>query len=95
MGATLWACRGRGVVVVLASGAVISLSALTGGMAPAFADYTLFGAFQWARCCSPQKLIRKKADPVSAWLSRMLDLYDGLSRKAKGYAVWEINALSS
>jgi glutathione S-transferase len=65
------------------------------GVAPAFADYTLFGAFQWARCCSPQKLIQKKADPVSAWLSRMLDLYDGLARKAKGYAVWEINALSS
>jgi hypothetical protein len=38
MGATLWACRGRGVVVVLASGAAISLSALTGGIAPAFAD---------------------------------------------------------
>ena len=38
MSAALWACRGRGVVVVLASGAVISLSALTAGMTPALAD---------------------------------------------------------
>jgi glutathione S-transferase len=65
------------------------------GMAPAFADYVLFGAFQWARCCSPQTLTRRKADPVSAWLSRMLDLYDGLARNAKGYAVWETPASSS
>src|ERR1700716_957587 len=31
-------CRGRGVAVVLASGAAISLTALTGGMVPALAD---------------------------------------------------------
>ena len=57
------------------------------GTAPAFADYILFGAFQWARCCSGQKLLRRRADPVSAWLNRMFDLYGGLARKAKGYAV--------
>jgi hypothetical protein len=26
-------------------------------------------------------------DPVAAWRGRMLDLYDGLAGKAKGYAV--------
>ena len=31
-------CRGRGLVVVLATGTAISLTALTGGIAPAFAD---------------------------------------------------------
>jgi hypothetical protein len=38
MSAGLWACRGRGLVVVLASGAVVSLTALTGGITPALAD---------------------------------------------------------
>ncbi len=37
MGAPLTICRQRGVVAVLASGVVISLTALTGGIAPAFA----------------------------------------------------------
>ena len=37
MNRTLWLCRCRGGLVVLASGAVMSLSALTGGIAPALA----------------------------------------------------------
>ncbi|MCT7660313.1 hypothetical protein [Mycobacterium deserti] len=37
MGSPLEICRKRGVVAVLASGVVISLTALTGGIAPAFA----------------------------------------------------------
>jgi glutathione S-transferase len=57
------------------------------GEQPAYADYTLFGAFQWARCCSSQNLIRSKSDPIQAWLARMLDLYDGLARNTIGYPV--------
>ena len=38
MGAPLEFCSKRGVVAVLASGVVISLTALTGGMAPAIAQ---------------------------------------------------------
>src|ERR1700694_2774257 len=38
MSAQFQTCRGRGVVVVLASGAVISLAGLSGGIVPAFAD---------------------------------------------------------
>jgi len=57
------------------------------GEQPAYADYTLFGAFQWSRCCSPQNLIRSKSDPIQAWLARMLDLYDGLARDTIGYSV--------
>jgi glutathione S-transferase len=56
------------------------------GSAPAFADYILFGAFQWARAGSPVKLLEPD-DPVYAWRERLLDLYDGLARKAKGYPV--------
>lgn len=57
------------------------------GNTPAFADYLLFGAFQWARAVSPLRLLEPD-DPVYAWRERMLDLYDGLARKAKGYPVW-------
>ena len=57
------------------------------GKNPAFADYILFGAFQWARAVSPLRLLEPD-DPVYAWRERMLDLYDGLARKAKGYPAW-------
>lgn len=57
------------------------------GKTPAFADYILFGAFQWPRTVSPLRLLEPD-DPVYAWRERMLDLYDGLARKAKGYPVW-------
>jgi glutathione S-transferase len=49
------------------------------GERPAYADYLVFGAFQWARAVSPAAL----AEPGSklfAWKERMLDLYDGLGR---------------
>ena len=57
------------------------------GKGPGFADYILFGPFMWARAMSPIRLLEPD-DPVYAWRERMLDLYDGLARKAKGYPVW-------
>jgi glutathione S-transferase len=57
------------------------------GQKPGFADYILFGTFQWARAVSPQRLLEPD-DPVYAWRERMLDLHGGLARKAKGYEVW-------
>jgi glutathione S-transferase len=57
-----------------------------GGDAPLFADYAIFGSFQWCRCISDFPLLAKD-DPVYAWRGRMLDLFDGLAGKAKGYAV--------
>ncbi len=54
------------------------------GSAPAFADYVVFGAFQWARAISDFELVAAD-DPVYAWRGRMLDLYGGLARKAPGY----------
>jgi hypothetical protein len=57
------------------------------GQSPAFADYILFGPFQWARAVSPQRLLEPD-DPVFVWRERMLDLYGGLARSAKGYPVW-------
>lgn len=55
------------------------------GASPAYADYAIFGAFQWARCCSPQILIRRRDDPMLQWIERMLELYDGMARCATGY----------
>jgi len=52
-----------------------------GGAGPAYADYIVFGALQWARCASPQNLLEDD-DPVAAWFQRLLGLYDGLGAKA-------------
>ena len=55
--------------------------AFLGGARPAYADYIVFGALQWARCASPQALLADD-DPVAAWFGRLLDLHDGLGAKA-------------
>ena len=50
-----------------------------GGEAPAYADYVVFGAFQWARVCSAFELL-EEGDPVAAWRDRVLDLHGGVAR---------------
>lgn len=57
------------------------------GAAPAFADYILFGPFQWARAVSPARLLEPD-DPMYAWRERMLDLFGGMPRRTRGYPVW-------
>ncbi|WP_031404470.1 glutathione S-transferase family protein [Thiomonas sp. FB-Cd] len=61
---------------------VLAKQSFVAGAAPAYADHAIFGAFQWARVISPVKLTAPD-DPVSAWVDRMLDAYDGLARSAK------------
>ena len=56
------------------------------GHGPGYADYVLFGAFQWARAMSPIRLLEPD-DPVYAWRERILDLFGGYAREAKGYPV--------
>jgi len=52
-----------------------------------FADYTLFGMFQWARAIAPieyEKIIHtRENDPLEAWVNRLLDLYDGYARNSE------------
>lgn len=55
------------------------------GAAPAYADYIVFGAFQWARAISDFELLVAD-DPVAAWRGRMLGLFGGLARKSPAYA---------
>ncbi|MGH6967654.1 MAG: glutathione S-transferase family protein [Stellaceae bacterium] len=52
-----------------------------GGASPLQADYIVFGSFQWARAISAFELLAK-VDVVHVWRERILDLYDGLARKA-------------
>jgi glutathione S-transferase len=56
-----------------------------GGDAPYYADYVVFGAFQWARVASPFELLEDD-DPVAAWRERVLDLHGGLARATPGRA---------
>jgi glutathione S-transferase len=56
------------------------------GDAPAWPDYALQSAFQWARGVSPLHLLETD-DPVFDWRERMLDAFDGEGRKALGYPV--------
>jgi glutathione S-transferase len=55
-----------------------------GGDSPLYADYAVFGPFQWARCISPFRIL-DAADPLSAWLERLLARFDGLAGKAPAY----------
>ncbi len=54
------------------------------GDTPAWADYVVFGAFQWARAISDFEVLAAD-DPVRAWRGRMLDLFGGLARRAPAY----------
>lgn len=50
-----------------------------GGSTPSFADYIVFGAFQWLRIISGTAMLPAD-DLVTQWLERCLDLYNGLGR---------------
>jgi glutathione S-transferase len=54
------------------------------GEAPAYADYIVFGAFQWARAISDFELLATD-DPVATWRGRLLDAFGGLARQTPAY----------
>lgn len=57
-----------------------------GGEAPNYADYIMFGGFQWARAISAFQLLTPD-DPVYAWRDKLLDAFDGMARRSAGYPV--------
>lgn len=59
--------------------AVLKRQPFIAGEAPMFADYIVFGAFQWARVVSSFALLESQ-DPVASWFGRCLDLHDGAGR---------------
>jgi glutathione S-transferase len=64
----------------------LKTQAFLGGAAPNYADYIVFGGFQWARAISPFQLLAPD-DAIYAWREKMLDAFDGMARNAPGYAV--------
>lgn len=61
--------------------ATLEAQAFLGGAGPLYADYIVFGAFQWARAASAFELLAPD-DPVARWRESLLDAFDGLARKA-------------
>jgi len=57
-----------------------------GGEQPNYADYIVFGPFQWARAISEFQLLEPD-DPVYAWRERLLDAFSGMARNSAGYNV--------
>lgn len=51
------------------------------GDAAAYADYAVFGAFQWARCVSDLALLADD-DPVADWRERVAASFDGMAANA-------------
>jgi glutathione S-transferase len=66
--------------------ALLGVQPYLGGAAANYADYTVFGAFLWARGSSPFRLLAED-DPVYAWRERLLNAFDGLARRAPGFPV--------
>lgn len=66
--------------------AMLGTQPYLGGATANYADYTVFGAFLWARCSSPYRLLAED-DPVYAWRERLLDAFDGMARRAPGFSV--------
>jgi glutathione S-transferase len=65
---------------------VLAAQPYFGGEGPAYADYAVFGCFQWARCISSFPLLLRD-DPIWAWRERLLSAFDGFAGKSLGYAV--------
>src|SRR3984957_13536044 len=55
-----------------------------GGDEPLYADYAVFGPFQWARCISPFRIL-DAADPLAPWRQHLLERFDGLAGRAPAY----------
>lgn len=55
----------------------LSTQRFVAGDAPAYADYIVFSAFQWARCCSRFRILPDDASELHEWLERMKGLFYG------------------
>jgi glutathione S-transferase len=70
----------RAVMAPLRS--VLREHAFLGGEEPSYADYAVFGPFQWVRCTGAADVLAQD-DPVGEWRERMLDLFGELARGAR------------
>ena len=54
------------------------------GRAPAYADYTVFSIFQWARLGSPKEVVAQ-GSAIADWRGRMIALFGNLGDRFPGY----------
>jgi glutathione S-transferase len=54
------------------------------GPAPAYADYTVFSIFQWARLGSPKEVVAQ-ASAIAEWRGRMIALFGNLGDRFPAY----------
>ena len=54
------------------------------GPAPAYADYTVFSIFQWARLGSPKEVVAQ-GSAIAEWRRRMIALFGNLGDRFPGY----------
>ena len=64
---------------------LLAAAPFLGGESPAYADYILFGVFQWARVISNAQVL-EQGDAIAGWFTRVLDLYDGVGRSERARA---------
>jgi len=58
---------------------IIAEQSFIGGERPTYADFTLFGTLQWARCTSTFAILDPN-DPIRHWFERLLEDYDGVGK---------------
>ncbi len=56
-----------------------------GGETPLFADYVVFGALQWMRMTCTIAVLPTEGE-IADWFNTLLDMYDGMGRKARAVA---------
>ena len=54
------------------------------GAASAYADYTVFSMFQWARLGSPKEVVAA-GSAIAEWRARMIALFGDLGDRFPGY----------
>ncbi len=54
------------------------------GAEPAYADFTVFSVFQWARLGSPKDVVAE-GSAIAEWRGRMITLFDNLADRFPGY----------
>jgi glutathione S-transferase len=63
---------------------VLKVQPFFGGETPLYADYAIFGQFQWARAISDFELLAAD-DPVAQWRTRLLNAFNGMALAAPAY----------
>ena len=60
---------------------VLETQSFLGGEAPSYADYAVFGMFQWVRCAGVPEVLAED-DPLVGWRAAVLGLFGGLAERA-------------